>query len=166
MINYKKILKTYGIKEYNFFCFSLLRLINERIDATALVYEYIDSVKKRSLKRYIYRRKLVRKYGIFIEEHTSISEGLRLPHPVDIVIGDGVKIGDNVTIFQNVTLGSKGIGLHNYPVVERECIIFSGAKILGDIRLGESCIIGANSVLNTTTEPHSVYVGVPARKIK
>ena len=166
MIDYKKITMTYGIKRHNIFIFFLLRFINERIDATALVYEYLDSIKKHSIKRYIYRRRLIRRYGIYIEEHTSIGEGLRLPHPTCIIIGDGVRIGDNVTIFQNVTLGSKGIGLHAYPIIESECVIFAGAKVLGDVRLGKSCIIGANSVLNTSTEPRSVYVGAPARKIK
>ena len=71
-------------------------------------------------------------------------------------------MGDNVTIFQNVTLSSKGIGSHAYPIMESRCVIFAGVEILGDIRVGKSCIIGANRVLNTSTEPNFVYVGAPA----
>ena len=166
MKEYKNIADSYGIRNCGYFRFLMLRYINECIDATTLVYDYIESQKKRSVLRFLYRRKLIRRYGIFIGENTRIGKGLKLPHPTSIIIGDGVVIEDNVTIFQNVTLGSKGIGANKYPKVKNKATIFAGAKIFGDITLGDSCTIGANSVINIEVEPNSVYAGVPARRLK
>lgn len=166
MIEYRDIAKTYGIKNCNLLKFLMLRCINECIDATALVYYYIDSQKRRSILRFLYRNKLIRRYGIFIGENTRIGKGIKLPHPTSIIIGDGVEIEADVTIFQNVTLGSRGIGANEYPRVKNGVVIFAGAKVFGDITLGESCTIGANSVVNAEIEPYSVYAGIPARRIK
>lgn len=166
MVDYKSIAKTYGAVNCGKLRFMILCSINECVDATYLVYKYSDSVKKRSLWRHLHRRRLVRRYGVFVGEHIIIEKGLRLPHPSSIIIGDGVVIKTDVTIYQNVTLGSKGLKTKAYPVLERGVTVFAGAKIIGNINLGESCTIGANSVVNTDVESGSVYAGIPARRIK
>lgn len=114
-------------------------------------------------------RRLILKYGLHLSLKAEIGKGLKIKHMNGIVIGDGVKIGDNVTIYQQVTLGGKNIGdmdKNNYPIVGNNVTIFSGAKILGNITIGENSIIGANSVVIRDVDSNSVYAGIPARKIK
>ncbi len=77
-------------------------------------------VRGNIIARY-YNRKLIRCYGIFVGDHCKVGEGLKLPHPNGIVIGNYVKIGNNCTIFQQTTLGAKSIeawksgAIHAYP---------------------------------------------------
>lgn len=113
-----------------------------------------------------YRRKLAITYGIFVHRETQIGLGLKLPHPDGIIIGKGVHIGDNVTIFQQVTIGSAHTGDWEngvQPVLGSNVTLFAGAKILGDIKVADGTTVGANAVLNKTTEQNTVWAGVPAR---
>lgn len=96
----------------------------------------------------------------------TVGENFRLPHPLGIVIGPGSIIKDNVTIFQNVTLGGKGGGHNlNFPIIQNNVMIYSGAKILGSVLIGENSIIGANTVVIKDVPANSMAVGVPARII-
>jgi serine O-acetyltransferase len=114
-------------------------------------------------------RHLALKYGCYINLNSKIGIGIRFPHPNGIVIGEGVVIGKNCTIYQQVTLGGKIIGDSkngNYPQVSDNVVIFAGAKLIGNITIGEHSIIGANSVV-TKDVPHNVVVaGIPANFIK
>lgn len=115
-----------------------------------------------------YKYKLISKRGCDISYNAVIGKNLRLPHPIGIVIGEGVVIKDNVMIFQQVTFGSHGKkGLENkYPVIENGVKIFAGAKIIGGITIGENAIIGANSVVLDDVPANSTVVGIPAKIIK
>ncbi|GGH32347.1 serine acetyltransferase [Sphingobacterium alkalisoli] len=110
-----------------------------------------------------YKYKLISKRGCDFSYNSHVGKGLRLPHPIGIVIGDGVIIGDNVMIFQQVTLGSHGKAGKDlaYPVIENNVRIYAGAKIIGGIRVGEGSIIGANSLINKDIPPYSVAYGIP-----
>ena len=117
----------------------------------------------------IYKIKLARRYGIYIGKGASIGAGLRLPHPIGIVIGEAVTIGDNCTIYQQVTIGSSNIGdsrLGKQPRIGDNVVIFSGAKVLGDITIENDVVIGANSVVNNDLPSGGVYAGVPAKLIQ
>ncbi len=99
----------------------------------------------------------------------EIGEGLKLPHPQGIIIGKGVKIGEDVTIYQQVTLGGRGkatesnLAVHErYPHIGSHVILYAGCKVVGHIELADGTIIGANAVLNKSTETGQTYVGVPA----
>lgn len=105
--------------------------------------------------------RLVRHFGCYVSPRAQIGPGLRLPHPTSIIIGDGVKISENVTIFQNVTLGSRD-GISGYPTVDSDVVIFTGAVIIGDIRIGTGATIGANAVVIRDVAPGSVVAGIPA----
>ena len=109
---------------------------------------------------------LIRRYGIFVAPDTEIGVGLRLPHPDGIIIGKCVEIGDNCTIFQQVTIGSSRPGdfsLGKQPKIGNNVWLFSGSKVLGDIKLANNTVVGANAVLLSDTQDGMHYVGVPAK---
>lgn len=108
-------------------------------------------------------------YGIYIGQNTVIDGNINLPHPQNIVLGNGVKIGNNVTIYQDVTIGVKKADDANagsaYATIEDNVCIYAGAKIIGNITIGESSVIGCNSVVNKDVPCHSTFAGVPAKQI-
>jgi serine O-acetyltransferase len=105
-------------------------------------------------------------YSCEISCQANIGKNFRMPHPLGIVIGPGSIIKDNVTIFQNVTLGGKGGGNDlSFPIIESGVYIYSGAKILGSIKVGKNSIVGANSVVLKDVPSNSMAVGVPAKII-
>ncbi len=105
-------------------------------------------------------------FGIEVPPRLAIGPGLVLPHTQGTVIGAGY-IGSNVIIYQQVTLGAKladfGYDIAKRPHVEDGVIITAGAKVLGPVRLGAGCIVGANAVVLSDVPPKAVAVGVPAR---
>lgn len=113
--------------------------------------------------------KLISKYGCYIGSKAKIGIGVKFPHPNGIVIGETTTIGQNCTIYQQVTFGGKNIGdaqNNNYPTIGNNVIIFAGAKLIGNIIIGDNVIIGANSVVNKSFPSNSVIGGVPAKLLK
>ena len=107
-------------------------------------------------------------FGIEVPARLDIGAGLVIPHSQGTVIGAGF-IGKNVTIYQQVTLGAKladfEYDLSKRPRVDDGAIITAGAKVLGPVRLGVNCIIGANSVVLQDIPEGATAVGVPAKII-
>jgi serine O-acetyltransferase len=101
-----------------------------------------------------------------IHGYAQIGEGFYLPHPLSIVIGEGTIIGDNVTIFQNVTLGKVSNESDGFPIVDDNAIIYSGAVVLGPIRVGKGARVAANAVVINDVPPNSVVGGIPARELR
>jgi serine O-acetyltransferase len=109
-----------------------------------------------------------RRYGCYISRRAKIGPRLRLPHPVGIVIGDGVVIGNGCTIYQHVTLGGRRLGdwQHGrYPVVGDGVVLFAGAVIAGSIVIGDHSTVGANAVVLDDIPADSIAVGNPARAL-
>lgn len=89
------------------------------------------------------------------------------PHPIGIVIGSGTIIHENVVIYQNVTIGRSKINSENgYPIIENDVIIYAGAVIVGNVRIGTGSIIGANSVVTKSVAPNLVVFGYNKTKCK
>lgn len=124
--------------------------------------------KKNNLPAFgiIVSRRLQRRYGVFISYQTEFDDTLILKHPTSIVIGEGVKLGKNVKIFQNVTIGRSDADVSAYPTVGNNTIIYCGAVLVGDIRIGSGCIIGANAVVTKDVPDGHLAVGIPAKIIK
>jgi len=96
------------------------------------------------------RNLLVAMHGIDIGRGATVGAGLRLPHPIGIVIGEGVTVGNNVTLYQNVTLGQhRGM----YPRIHHDVTVFPGAVVVGDIDIGAGAVIGATAFIMTSVEP-------------
>ena len=95
-----------------------------------------------------------------------IGPGLRLPHGANgVVIHKKAVIGSRVTIYHQVTLGGRNAEDSQPPTVGDAVEIFTGAKLLGAIRIGEGATIGANAVVIKDVPAHCLAVGVPARVI-
>lgn len=105
--------------------------------------------------------------GVEIHPAAKIGKGLFIDHGMGVVIGETAVIEDNVTIFQGVTLGGTGKQKgKRHPSVGKNVVIGAGAKILGNIVIGENSAIGANAVVIRDIPPNSTVVGVPGRVAK
>ena len=106
--------------------------------------------------------------GIEIHPGAKIGKGLFIDHGMGIVIGETAEIGDNCTIYQNVTLGGTGKDKTHkrHPTIKEGCIVSSGAKVLGNITVGEFSKIGAGSVVLKDIPPHATVVGIPGRVVR
>lgn len=97
-----------------------------------------------------------------ISEYADIGPGLFLPHPTDVTIGSTVKIGKNATIYNGVTLGSKHFGGDaGMPHLGDNVIIYTGAKVIGAVLIGDGAEIGALSLCNKNVPPQNVMYGIP-----
>ena len=104
---------------------------------------------------------------IDIHPAAKIGKGVFIDHGTGVVIGETAIVEDNVLIYQQVTLG--GVSLYKgkrHPTIKKNTVIGGGAKILGNITVGENCKIGANSVIIKDVPSNSTAVGVPARIVK
>lgn len=103
-----------------------------------------------------------------VDIHPAAQIGRRvfIDHGVGVVIGETAIIGNDVLIYQQVTLGgvstSKG---KRHPTIGNNVVVGAGAKVLGNITVGESAKIGANSVVIKDVPKESTAVGIPARVI-
>ena len=84
---------------------------------------------------------------------------VKFPHPVGIVIGDGVSIGQNCQIYQGVTIGLKDHAAKDYPVIGDDVFIYAGACVLGGIRVGDRAVIGAGALVTRDVPSEAVVYG-------
>jgi len=105
--------------------------------------------------------------GIEIHPGAKIGRGLFIDHGMGVVIGETTVIGDNVTLFQGVTLGGTGKEKgKRHPTIGNNVVIGGGAKVLGNITVGDNSYIGANAVVIKDVPPNSTVVGIPGRITK
>ena len=109
------------------------------------------------------------KTGIEIHPGATIGKGLFIDHGMGVVIGETTIIGDDCLLYQGVTLGGVGTGEHTckrHPTLHNNVMISAGAKIIGDITIGDNSIVGANSVVLKDVPPNCTVVGVPGMIVK
>ncbi|PKL39694.1 MAG: serine acetyltransferase [Spirochaetae bacterium HGW-Spirochaetae-1] len=99
--------------------------------------------------------------GIRLYCETQIGEDFHLIHSGNINIHPQTVIGDRCGIQHDVTIGTSiGPGV---PVIGNDVFIGTGAKILGNITIGDGATIAANSLVITDVPAHTTAMGVPAR---
>ena len=95
-----------------------------------------------------------------------IGKGIMLDHATGIVIGETAVIGDNCSMLHGVTLGGTGNEKGDrHPKIGRGVMIGAGAKILGNIKVGDCARVAAGSVVLNDVPPRRTVAGVPAREI-
>ena len=101
-----------------------------------------------------------------ISPAAPMGRGIMLDHATAIVIGRTAVVEDNVSILQGVTLGGTGKETGDrHPKVRRGVLIGAGAKILGNIEIGEGAKVAAGSVVLHAVPPYTTVAGVPAKII-
>lgn len=105
-----------------------------------------------------------RRTGIEIHPGALIGRGLFIDHGFGVVIGETAIIGNDVVMFHGVTLGGRGNEKtkKRHPTICDNVFIGSGAKMLGNITIGENSKVGANAVVLKDVPSNTTVVGIPA----
>ena len=112
------------------------------------------------LKHYMY------KFGISIPYTTKIGSGFYIGHFGGIVVNGHCEVGKNCNISHSVTLGKANRGSRKgYPRLGDNVYIGPGAKLIGNIKIGNNVAIGANCVVTKDIPDNAVVVGIPGKVI-
>lgn len=103
-------------------------------------------------------------FGIEIGTHVVIGGGFRIHHPTGVVLG-ARSIGENFNVFAGAGCGGVAPDNRAQPIIGNSVYLYAGAKIFGDVTIGDNVIIGANAVVLKSVPSNSVAVGVPARTL-
>jgi serine O-acetyltransferase len=101
--------------------------------------------------------------GISIPASARIGPGLYIGHFGCIILHSDVVMGEGCNIGQGVTIGTRGQGNPEVPVIGDRVYIGAGAKVLGGVRVGDGASIGANAVVVRDVPAGAVATGVPAQ---
>ena len=104
--------------------------------------------------------------GMDIHPAARIGRGIMIDHGTGVVIGETAVVEDDVSMLHEVTLGGTGKAHGDrHPKVRRGVLIGAGAKILGNVVVGECAKVGAGSIVLDDVAPYTTVVGVPARPV-
>jgi len=103
--------------------------------------------------------------GVSIPPEAKIGPGILILHSGGIVVNGAAVIGEDLTLHHEVTIGNRVSG-GGSPVIGHRAMLGVGAKVLGDIQLGDDVDIGANAVVLSSIPDRAVAVGIPARVIR
>lgn len=101
-------------------------------------------------------------YTTDVNYKCNLGPGFRIHHVFGTTWSDKVVIGANATIVHNVTIAGKN---NKWPVIGDNVYIGTGACILGDIKIGNNVVIGANCVVTKDIEDNSIVAGNPGKVI-
>lgn len=134
----------------------LLNILGAKLDPTATIWPDCH----------------IRSTDISMGEESFINEGFFFDGTASFSVGKNVRAGQ----FLRIITGTHDIGpsshrciieaVHGNVVIEDGCWIGANVTILPGVTVGQGCVVGANSLLNTSTEPNGLYVGTPARRIR
>ena len=143
-----------------------------------LTYPGIKALSKHRLANFFWRirfkllaewisQRTKRKTGIEIHPAAKIAPGVFIDHGQGVVIGETAEIGTGTVLYQGCTLGGTGKETgKRHPTVGENCVISAGAKILGNIKIGDGAKVGAGAVVLRDVPAHATVVGVPARVVR
>lgn len=105
-------------------------------------------------------------FGVDIHPKAKIGVGMMFDHATGLVIGETAEVGDYTSILHNVTLGGSGKEAGDrHPKIGNSVLIGAGAKILGNIEVGNCARIAAGSVVLADVPNLTTVAGVPAKVI-
>jgi serine O-acetyltransferase len=104
------------------------------------------------------------RFGVDIHPAAQIGHGVMIDHATAVVIGETAVVGDDCSLLHQVTLGGTGAtDRERHPKIGRNVLIGAGAKVLGDITVGDCARVAAGSVVLKPVPPGCTVAGVPAR---
>lgn len=105
-------------------------------------------------------------FQVDVNPATKIGRGVFVDHGTGIVIGETAVIGDDVSMLQGVTLGGTGAERGDrHPKIGKGVLLGAGAKVLGNIKIGDYAKIASGSVVLKEVPAGCTAAGVPARLV-
>jgi serine O-acetyltransferase len=105
-------------------------------------------------------------FQVDIHPAAVMGEGLFFDHGTGIVVGETAVVGDDVSMLHGVTLGGTGAERGDrHPKIGRGVLLGAGAKVLGNIQIGDYAKVASGSVVLKPVPPHCTAAGVPARLV-
>lgn len=99
-----------------------------------------------------------------IHPAARFGSGIMIDHATGLVVGETAVIGDNCSLLHGVTLGGSGKATGDrHPKIGAGVMIGAGSKVLGNIHVGNCCLIAAGSVVLADVPPKKTVAGVPAK---
>jgi serine O-acetyltransferase len=122
--------------------------------------------QEREILAYHLQSRVSELFAVDIHPAATIGAGVFIDHAHGIVIGETAVVEDDVSMLHSVTLGGTGKeGGDRHPKIRRGVMIGAGAKVLGNIEIGEDARIAAGSVVLEDVAPRCTVAGIPARPI-
>ncbi len=143
-----------------------------------LTYSGVKALSRHRLAHFLYKihlkllARMVSQWtkfttGIEIHPAAKIEAGVFIDHGQGVVIGETAEVGTGTVLYQGCTLGGTGKESgKRHPTVGRNCVISAGAKVLGNITIGDFAKVGAGAVVLRDVPAHATVVGVPARVVR
>lgn len=106
-------------------------------------------------------------FGVDIHPASKWGKGITMDHGTSVVVGETAVIGDNVYLMHDVTLGATGTSEDHdrHPKIGRGVFLACKSTILGNIKIGDGAVVGAQSLVNREVPPGYTAVGTPSRLI-
>ena len=111
----------------------------------------------------------IARFFTLIEIHpgAQLGHGILIDHGCGVVIGETTVVGDDCVLYQGVTLGGTGKECgKRHPTLGNNVTVGAGAKVLGNIHLGDNVKVGGNSVVVKDVPDNCTVVGVPGRIVR
>jgi serine O-acetyltransferase len=120
----------------------------------------------RDILAYLIQSRVSERFGVDIHPAAQIGSGIMIDHATGVVIGETAVIGDDCSLLHEVTLGGTGVkGGDRHPKIGRGVLIGAGAKVLGNITVGDEAKIAAGSVVLQSVPAKCTVAGVPAKPV-
>jgi serine O-acetyltransferase len=167
----------------------MLKRIREDLDAAitrdpaarskleiVLAYPGVHALWRHRISHWLWQRKLFllariysnrnrRLTGIEIHPGAQIGRRCFIDHGMGVVIGETAVIGDDVMMYHGVTLGGRTLAkIKRHPTIGNGVVLGAGATVLGDIKVGDNALIGANAIVTKNVAAGAVVMG-PAERL-
>lgn len=105
-------------------------------------------------------------FAVDMHPAAHVGRGIMLDHGTAIVIGETASVGDNCSLLHGVTLGGTGKETGDrHPKIGSNVLIGAGAKVLGNIHVGNCSRIASGSVVLSEVPANVTVAGVPAKVV-
>lgn len=129
------------------------------------VGHYLWDEGRQTLAHY-FQSRVSELFGVDIHPAAKIGHSIMIDHATDIVIGETAIVGDEVSMLHGVTLGGTGANeADRHPKIGKGVLIGAGAKVLGNIKIGDYARIAACSVVLKDVPSRCTVAGVPAKTV-